>query len=85
MKIDVQFDNNIERYFAIIISILIFGGVFVAGAVIVPSSVHAEWDADGSYGDSYYLRSISETLERNSNIFYDISSTLDELNCKLAF
>ena len=85
MKIDVQFDNNLERYVAIIVTLLIFGGVFIAGAVIVPSSAHAEWDADGSFGDSYYLRSISESLERNTDIFYDISSTLDDLNCKLAF
>ena len=85
MKIDVQFDSNLERLFAAIAALLVFVAVFTAGTVLAPSTANAEWDSAGSFGDSYYLRSISESLDRSSDIFYDISLTLDALESKLSF
>ncbi len=85
MNIDVHFDNNLERLFAALAALLVFVTVFFAGSVLCPSVAEAEWDSAGSFGDSYYLRSMSESLDRNSDIFYDISSTLDALNNKLSF
>jgi hypothetical protein len=85
MRIDVQFDSNLERFFATLVALLVFAAIFLAGNVVAPSNAHAEWDSEGSFGDSYYLRSMSESLDRSSDIFYDISSTLDALESKLSF
>ena len=85
MRIDIRFDNGIERFFAVFITLLVFSAVFFAGSVLAPSEAHAEWNSEGSFGDSYYLRNISETLDRNSDIFYDIYTTLDALESKLDF
>ena len=85
MKIDVHFENNLESLFAALAALLVFVTVFFAGSVLCPPAVDAEWDSEGSFGDSYYLRSMSESLDRSSDIFYDISATLDALNNKLSF
>ena len=85
MRIDIRFDNSIERFFAVFITMLVLSAVFLAGSVLAPTDAQAEWNSEGSFGDSYYLQNISETLERNSDIFYDIYTTLDALESKLDF
>jgi hypothetical protein len=85
MRIDVRFDSNLERFLTVFVLILVFAAVFLAGSAIAPSPARAEWDSEASFGDSYYLRSISESLDRSSDIFYDIYTTLDALENKLDF
>jgi hypothetical protein len=85
MRIDIRFDNGAERLMALLVVLLVLSAVFFAGSVLSPTEARAEWNSEGSFGDSYYLRNISETLDHNSDIFYDIYLTLDALESKLNF
>jgi hypothetical protein len=85
MRIDISFDNGTERFMVLFVALLVLAAVFFAGSAVVPSEAHAEWNSESSFGDSYYLRSMAETLDRDSGIFYDIYTTLDALENKLYF
>lgn len=83
MKLNLEFENRFEKAFAAGICIVVLAAVFMAGYLLSPGAVYAEWDNSSSFGDSYYLQETADNiadvvseLSEISGILYDIERAM---------
>ncbi len=79
MKVDVSFENGFEKAFVAGIVLVAMAAMFLVGYLISPGAAYAEWDSSSGFGDSYYLKEISDNIEDVSDELSGISGTLSDI------
>ncbi|MBD3276983.1 MAG: hypothetical protein GF388_01675 [Candidatus Aegiribacteria sp.] len=79
MKLNLEFDNGFEKALVTGVCIVVLAAVFLAGYLLSPGAVYAEWDSSSSFGDSYYLQETADNIDDVVSELSEISGILYEI------